>query len=415
MAEDRPRYRDPIYQTARGWPITAIRDACDGDEEAQLYLAFVCYNSNKMDDCIRWYTAAANQGNEEAMMNLAKIHEQGLGGTPIDLIQACQWMKKLAETSIREDSQFRDDILQSYGFYLLGAKTPSNTTHGRQQSLPKDRLDVKEGIVWVERAGELGSVFAASTLGNLYMTGQHPQIPTNVPKGMYWFKRAAQMGDGRSAYQLAMVYTSGLVPSNATLQKKWLEVAAELGYHTGPDQEAIKEAPKHSSLDKKEMRRRLRHLDKEKNLEELLPTDETNKCSCPDCDNEESGSTSFGVCPACRYVKYCSKKCQNRHWSLGHKNDCKKLQESKNQMIEMNRNSIAPRVECFNPECSKREKGDSVFSRCSKCQYAKYCSKDCQITHWRSGGHKSECKKHISEVREVDEMLEKLRTERTQS
>ncbi len=42
--------------------------------------------------------------------------------------------------------------------------------------------------------------------------------------------------------------------------------------------------------------------------------------------------------------------------------------------------------------CGKPETTVGIFLRCSKCYEAAYCSKECQIQHWRNG-HKNECQK----------------------
>ncbi|KAI3929732.1 hypothetical protein MKX01_025900 [Papaver californicum] len=39
--------------------------------------------------------------------------------------------------------------------------------------------------------------------------------------------------------------------------------------------------------------------------------------------------------------------------------------------------------------------GNSANSRCSRCKSIRYCSRDCQIQHWRAG-HKLECKEDSS-------------------
>ncbi|XP_026454757.1 uncharacterized protein LOC113355984 [Papaver somniferum] len=39
--------------------------------------------------------------------------------------------------------------------------------------------------------------------------------------------------------------------------------------------------------------------------------------------------------------------------------------------------------------------GDTANSRCSRCKAIRYCSRDCQIQHWRAG-HKLECKEDSS-------------------
>jgi hypothetical protein len=54
---------------------------------------------------------------------------------------------------------------------------------------------------------------------------------------------------------------------------------------------------------------------------------------------------------------------------------------------------------CCNPECSEKDKEDSTSEsgstnnnllECSGCHQSRYCSKDCQLTHWPI--HKVKCK-----------------------
>ncbi len=47
---------------------------------------------------------------------------------------------------------------------------------------------------------------------------------------------------------------------------------------------------------------------------------------------------------------------------------------------------------CSNTKCSQEETDENKFNVCSNCRHTKYCSKDCQIHHWKEGGHKEECK-----------------------
>eukprot|EP01029_Cantina_marsupialis_P029719 TRINITY_DN782068_c0_g1_i1.p1 TRINITY_DN782068_c0_g1~~TRINITY_DN782068_c0_g1_i1.p1 ORF type:complete len:188 (-),score=68.06 TRINITY_DN782068_c0_g1_i1:224-787(-) len=46
---------------------------------------------------------------------------------------------------------------------------------------------------------------------------------------------------------------------------------------------------------------------------------------------------------------------------------------------------------CSNPSCENVEQKAGQFSKCSACKSVHYCSKECQVTHWKSG-HKAECK-----------------------
>ena len=95
------------------------------------------------------------------------------------------------------------------------------------------------------------------------MTGQHPQVPRDYDKGMYWFMKGAQNGDGQSAFQLAMTYKCGLIPVNRELEAKWLQIADKLGYHEAKQMLSIE---KKQLLSEGEARKRLKELNKEKNI-----------------------------------------------------------------------------------------------------------------------------------------------------
>ncbi|TFK68952.1 hypothetical protein BDN72DRAFT_841143 [Pluteus cervinus] len=47
---------------------------------------------------------------------------------------------------------------------------------------------------------------------------------------------------------------------------------------------------------------------------------------------------------------------------------------------------------CSNPQCHKVDARNN-FRKCAKCGLAFYCSKECQILHWKDLGHKQECNK----------------------
>ncbi len=40
------------------------------------------------------------------------------------------------------------------------------------------------------------------------------------------------------------------------------------------------------------------------------------------------------------------------------------------------------------------------LSKCSRCNVAKYCGRDCQLAHWKAG-HKAECKALAAEQKDV--------------
>jgi len=56
-------------------------------------------------------------------------------------------------------------------------------------------------------------------------------------------------------------------------------------------------------------------------------------------------------------------------------------------------------IVCANPSCQKKwVQGQPSFKSCSQCGQVKYCSKDCQKTHWKQ--HKRACKKKAQQIQQ---------------
>ncbi|KAJ3514357.1 hypothetical protein NLJ89_g2432 [Agrocybe chaxingu] len=56
-------------------------------------------------------------------------------------------------------------------------------------------------------------------------------------------------------------------------------------------------------------------------------------------------------------------------------------------------------VTCDNVKCQKVDEKNN-FMRCSSCSNTMYCSRECQITAWKEGGHKLVCKLKQKEMQE---------------
>jgi len=61
---------------------------------------------------------------------------------------------------------------------------------------------------------------------------------------------------------------------------------------------------------------------------------------------------------------------------------------------ERNDNIISKKLLCFG--CGSAGSDDSKeLSKCCRCQVAMYCSKECQVSDWKKGGHKHACKFYV--------------------
>lgn len=70
---------------------------------------------------------------------------------------------------------------------------------------------------------------------------------------------------------------------------------------------------------------------------------------------------------------------------------------SYSDLARLNR-PIIPLLET-GPACSVCSATEGKLKRCAGCFVAKYCSRECQVQHWKRGGHKEECKSLQESIR----------------
>ena len=62
--------------------------------------------------------------------------------------------------------------------------------------------------------------------------------------------------------------------------------------------------------------------------------------------------------------------------------------------------------------CGRAPEDNETFLHCSRCKVVSYCSKACQVNHWKKGGHKLECappevQEPATAVKSMDDELSK--------
>jgi hypothetical protein len=203
---------------------------------------------------------------------------------------------------------------------------------------------------------------------------------------------------------------------NPRLEQQWLRVAARLGNDKA--RRIMSSELSRISYQELELRARLqsRLIEEDKNIEVYLPTDEYNNCYNPSCDRTDTTDARFQTCSKCKSVKYCSRDCQVAHWKERHKSECKNLIKHKEEYKERGREenrrclenlSVMLVDQCY--FCKKEADETTTLMQCSKCKVPKYCSTDCQVSHWKSGGHKTACAKAVAEFMEAQEILDRAK------
>jgi hypothetical protein len=79
---------------------------------------------------------------------------------------------------------------------------------------------------------------------------------------------------------------------------------------------------------------------------------------------------------------YCSEECQNADWAR-HKKECAELKQQRKEAKQSRPKATT---------CASCGKAGATL-KCGKCKAVHYCSKECQVYHWKDGLHKQYCGK----------------------
>ncbi|POG66267.1 hypothetical protein GLOIN_2v1780764 [Rhizophagus irregularis DAOM 181602=DAOM 197198] len=183
----------------------------NGDKEAMFNLAN-CYKNGEgteknLEKAFHWNQKAAENGYDKAMFNLALCYEDG-EGTEKNLEKALHWYQKAAENGVKE-AMFN---LASY--YENGKGTGKNLV---------------KAFNWYQKAAEKGDEKAMYSTALCYGDGEGTE--KNLIKAFNWYQKAAEKGHADAIYNLAIYYHSGKgTEKNLEKTFHWSQKAAEKGH-----------------------------------------------------------------------------------------------------------------------------------------------------------------------------------------
>ena len=217
---------------------------------AQMLLGEILRQTDS-DEALRWFLAAGNRGQTEAMVLAGQMIASGRGVEAPDLPEAASWFSKAAE---RGDSAGMYTLAECHLFGKGVPKDPkralelltaaSALNNPRAMNLLGDlyrkgvpgliKPNFDESVRLFSQAKDLGFLDAQGNLGVLYIYGQG--VPKDEMKAAALFKDGAEKGNALCMYFYAMCFDGGVgIDKDRESARVWYLRAAKGGNRTAID------------------------------------------------------------------------------------------------------------------------------------------------------------------------------------
>ena len=188
-----------------------------GYAKAQLFIGDSYFNGNgvflDMEEAVKWYRAAAEQGLPEAQYRMCKCCLDG-AGVQRDFTNAAKWCRKAAEAGLNE-AMYDMGIL-----YLGGTGVAPNA---------------KSAVKWFRKGAERGYPMSLFMLGVCYLEGtgvekDEDEASKLQNRAIAIWREDASNGNASSILKLARLYRDGYgVELDKEESVRWLRKGVELG------------------------------------------------------------------------------------------------------------------------------------------------------------------------------------------
>jgi TPR repeat protein len=198
-----------------------LKRAAAKDHPDALWFMCTCELDSRNPEFERLLLRAGQLGSVNAQRKLGVMYATGDWSGPQDLAEAARWYRLAAEKGHAE-SQY------DLGFMLLlGEGGPKNT---------------EEGLMWLERAGELGEYKAFQLLVDCYDNG-YCDVPVNSAKAALWHGRLEEHRRHNPPSPSRRYLVEGTV-DESSLRRLWdIEGVIGLGFVTGDNEFSVSYEP----------------------------------------------------------------------------------------------------------------------------------------------------------------------------
>jgi TPR repeat protein len=198
--------------------------------------------SKDVNEAVKWYRKAAEQGYSIAQYALGLSYENGFG-VEKDLGEALKWISESAEQGFayaqldlggrcltgKDIEEDPDEAARWFGKAAQQGLDLAQYAFGIcYQSGHGVAKDEAEAVNWYRKAAEQGHAEAQRTLGVCYSKGVG--VEKEEVEAAKWYRKAAEQGEAHAQHFLGLCYTNGRgVTKNHEEAVKWYRKAAEQG------------------------------------------------------------------------------------------------------------------------------------------------------------------------------------------
>ncbi|MFM8885825.1 MAG: hypothetical protein ACKOKC_05360, partial [Chthoniobacterales bacterium] len=225
--------------------LEALRSLADNRlERASFFLGLLLRDIDPAES-VKYFTAAAQQGDRRAMLALGKQLAKGGGVRRADLDGAAMWFKNASDAGDAEGMLYYGECLElgkgvpqdlpsaaalyskAAALGVTEAKSKLGNMHRNGIGVPK--VDQAEAFRLFQEAAADGFLEAQGNLGVMYINGE--SIPADPAKAVALWKDGAEKGDPMCMHLYAMSLEGGaLGEPNPNAAREWYIKAAHAGW-----------------------------------------------------------------------------------------------------------------------------------------------------------------------------------------
>ncbi len=215
---------------------------------------------------VKWFERAVEAGDDDGLVEIAKIHLRYAGDRPAGL----HYLKLAGKAKKKLTEQARRDFERV--FAEQEALSPGNLLH-MEADLLDERGRYAEALSLLMKGAELGDEGCQILLGN-YLTSGRKGVKADRERGMYWYDRAYKQGCSSAACNMGLQY---LKENNVDEAFRWFERAVKL-----------KDRGAHLDLAKIWLRRRGNKAKAIEHLEAVFESDRRDRVGVSEMEREEA-------------------------------------------------------------------------------------------------------------------------------